>query len=280
MKRMLVVFPHPDDESFATGGTIAKYAKNGWMIHLLCITRGQKGSSEQYPSGEKLGMIRSQELENAASILGISHVQMYDFIDGKLKTIARGELEDRIFKDMTRIVPDIVITYEPGGISNHPDHIRLTNAVTYAFQKYAKSLVDLSRFEELKGIIIRDLNRLYRKSFDEVGASGGDPRLYYACMPKSVGEYVVKQKRFPALSFDKPWSMIPDDKITTVIDIKKFTSKKIQALGAHQTQYEDVSRFLADIPHNPLLSQEYYILRMVGLTEVFMGKNDRVSNKL
>lgn len=279
MKRMLVIFPHPDDESFATGGTIAKYAKNGWMIHLLCITRGQKGSSEQFPPGEKLGLIRSQELENAASILGIFQVQMYDFIDGKLKIVARGELEDKIFKDMARIVPDIVITYEPGGISNHPDHIRLTNAVTYAFQKYAKSLNDLSRFAELKGIIIRDLNRLYRKSFDEVGELSGDPRLYYACMPESVGGYLIKQKRFPALSFDKPWSVIPDDKVTTVVDIKSYTSKKIMALKAHVTQQEDVDRFLADPTHNPLLTHEYFILRMVGLTEVFMGKNDKVSNK-
>lgn len=280
MKRILVIFPHPDDESFATGGTIAKYAKNGWMIHLLCITRGQKGSSEQFPPGEKLGLIRSQELENAASILGISQVQMYDFIDGKLKIVARGELEDKIFKDMALIVPDIVITYEPGGISNHPDHIRLTNAVTYAFQKYAKSLNDLSRFAELKGIIIRDLNRLYRKSFDEVGELSGDPRLYYACMPESVGGYLIKQKRFPALSFDKPWSVIPDDKVTTVVDIKSYTSKKIMALEAHATQKEDVGRFLADSTHNPLLTHEYFILRMVGLTEVYMGKNDKVSNKL
>ncbi len=280
MKRMFVVFSHPDDESFATGGTIAKYADNGWKIHLLCVTRGQKGSSEQYPPGEKLGMIRSQELENAASILGISHVQMYDFMDGSLKALVRGELEDKIFKDMARIVPDVVLTCEPGGISNHPDHIRLTNAVTYAFQKYAKSLVDLSRFEELKGIIIRDLNRLYRKSFEEVGELGGDPRLYFACMPRSVGAYLVKQKRFPALSFDKPWSVIPDDKVTTVIDIKRYTSKKIKALHAHVTQGDDVELFLAESFHNPLLFQEYFILRMTGLTEVFMGKNDKVSNKL
>lgn len=277
---MLLTFAHPDDESFAAGGTIAKYSKSGWTIYLLCVTRGQKGSSELFPPGENLGILRTKELEEACNILGIEKLVLLDYKDGTLSALQYGELEDKLFRHYAELVPDVVVTFEPGGISNHPDHIRVSNAATYAFQKYVKSLADLAQFEKLKGRRIRDLNRLYRKSFDEVGALSTDPRLYYACVPKSVGEYLVKQKRFPAMSFDKPWSLIPDDKVTTVIDIKNFTVRKIDALRKHETQTKDIDRFLADHTRNLLLVQEYFILRMVGLTEVFMGKNDRVSNKI
>ncbi|MEK7119429.1 MAG: PIG-L family deacetylase, partial [Patescibacteria group bacterium] len=30
MKKLLLVFAHPDDESFSCGGTVAKYVKAGW----------------------------------------------------------------------------------------------------------------------------------------------------------------------------------------------------------------------------------------------------------
>ena len=43
-KRVLLVLPHPDDESFGTGGTIAKYAREGVAVHYDCATRGEVGS--------------------------------------------------------------------------------------------------------------------------------------------------------------------------------------------------------------------------------------------
>ena len=43
MKKLLAVFAHPDDEAFGPGGTLAKYAKEGVEIHLLCATRGERG---------------------------------------------------------------------------------------------------------------------------------------------------------------------------------------------------------------------------------------------
>ena len=42
-KRMLVILAHPDDESFATGGTLAKYALQDVQVILLCATRGEAG---------------------------------------------------------------------------------------------------------------------------------------------------------------------------------------------------------------------------------------------
>ena len=41
--RMLVILAHPDDESFAVGGTLARYAHEGIQVVLLTATRGEIG---------------------------------------------------------------------------------------------------------------------------------------------------------------------------------------------------------------------------------------------
>ena len=100
MKKILSVVAHTIDESFAVGGTVAKYVKAGWQTEVLCAT--------------SLG---------------------YD--PGKLSMLTPGTLEDSIYRAMESGIPDVVITFDPTGISNHPDHSKVSFAATYAFQKYA-----------------------------------------------------------------------------------------------------------------------------------------------
>ena len=276
MKKLLVVAAHPDDESFPTGGTIAKYAQAGWMVDLVTATCGEAGSTGPYGTlaPEKLGKVRQRELEDAAKILGISSVTFLDYIDGTLKSLPAGDPEDKIFRELVRRIPNVVITYEPGGISNHPDHIRLTNATTFSFQKYASLIDDLysDTLTKSKTVFPELLARV------EVG-DRLEPKLYFVCIPESIGAHLQSIKAFPPISFGKPWSTIPDKKITTVVEVTKFAAKKRRALLAHETQKSDVERFLR-IPNNPFLSQEHYVLRMQGTHEVFMGKTDAVSNRL
>lgn len=46
--RILAIFAHPDDETFLAGGTLAKYAANGWGVSVLCATRGEAGRRGEY----------------------------------------------------------------------------------------------------------------------------------------------------------------------------------------------------------------------------------------
>ena len=81
---MLFVHAHPDDETTATGATMAYYAKKGAKVHLLTLTRGEMG--EVIPpklqhlevgkpgnsdNGEALGEYRTVELNNATAKLGV-----------------------------------------------------------------------------------------------------------------------------------------------------------------------------------------------------------------
>ena len=44
MRRLLAIFAHPDDESLACGGTLARCADAGVEVTLVCATRGEAGS--------------------------------------------------------------------------------------------------------------------------------------------------------------------------------------------------------------------------------------------
>lgn len=262
MKKLLLVFAHPDDESFSCAGTVAKYVKAGWEVHLLCATRGEQGETGPYGKldPKALGEIRQKEVQYAAMLLGIHTVSFLDYIDGTLASKTPGDIEDFVYRKMMEIIPDCVITFDTTGVSNHPDHIKLCYATTYAFQKYAAWVAD--QLEDQAAI-------------DE----NIEPKLYYVCMPESIATYLKKQKNIPQELFHKPWMGTPDERITTVIDTKKCMGVKKKALEAHISQQADVRRFLS-LSRHPLLSHEHFILRFHGTKEVFMGKNDRVSNKL
>ena len=261
MKRLLLVFAHPDDESFSCGGTVAKYVKAGWHVDLITATRGEAGNVGPYTniSRDQLADIRQKELQKAATLLGINSITLLGYRDGTLSEQTPGELEDKVHKKMEELVPDAVITADTTGISNHPDHIKMSYVTTYAFQKYAAWIETMLKDQEKAAQIF--------------------PKLYYACMPESVLNYLKKKKILSAESFGRPRRGTPDKNITTVINIMKFASTKKKALLSHVSQQKDIDRFLS-LPSQPMLKHEYYILRMQGTTEVFMGKHDHVANTL
>src|SRR5207249_11046652 len=85
-RTILAVFAHPDDESLACGGTLARAADAGAKIVLLCATRGERGSISDLtlvPDGD-LGRVRTGELREAAGVLGIADVVICDYPDGDL----------------------------------------------------------------------------------------------------------------------------------------------------------------------------------------------------
>lgn len=264
IKRIAVVVAHPEDVAWAMGGTLAKYAKAGAHIDILCAVQGGRGQ---------------KELEAAGTILGCSSLTFFEYKEGALPAVNPGELEDIIFRKLVELTPNCIITFETAGINNDPDHMKVTVATTVAFQKYAAS----AKLVLQKGIgplnPPRHARDVWQISFAQTIANEDDTKLYYACLPESVVEYLKKQKILADESFDKPMRGVADKKVTTVIDIKTFRSPKMRAMQAHVSQKEEVETLLS-LPNSPLLAQEFFYLRMQGTTEVFMGKEDRVSNRL
>lgn len=133
-KRILAILAHPDDESFAIGGTLAKYARLGVQVFLLCATRGEAGISGVH--SEEAGAIRERELRIAAQHLGID-VIFLDYHDGELASAPRAILVETISGWIQRIQPQVIITFGPDGISGHPDHVTISHAVAAAYDQLA-----------------------------------------------------------------------------------------------------------------------------------------------
>jgi LmbE family N-acetylglucosaminyl deacetylase len=291
MKQMLCVFAHPDDESFSCGLTIPKYVSDGWTVTLIVATPGQKGSVG--PLGDMawddLALVRIDEVKEAAKILGIKEVIVLPYSDGALKELPSGEFEDVLYKKMVELSPDIVITHDTTGISNHPDHIRVCFSTTYAFQKYAKEIMETRQFIadvenrepdiKKRHFVSRHNFALRQERFAEIVETDMTPKLYYTCIPRSAVHYMQEKEIFPMESFGKPMMGTPDKFVTTVIEGKEEKLTKLKALAKHKSQSEDVDRFYED-ESNPTIIREFFILRMHGINEVFMGKNDTMSDHL
>ena len=71
-KSILLVFAHPDDESFGVAGTVAKYTHRGVVVDVICATRGEKGTRLDVPDSTSTGATRETELRVAAAIIGTS----------------------------------------------------------------------------------------------------------------------------------------------------------------------------------------------------------------
>src|SRR5258708_2857639 len=140
--KILLVFAHPDDETFAMGGTIALLAKADNSITLICATRGEEGKMGEPAlcSKEDLGVVREQELRNAAAILGISKIHFLNYRDATLSKIQNSELEKTLLPLFTKEKPDIVVTFDKNGGSLHPDHIKISKVTTKVFTKYLQKI--------------------------------------------------------------------------------------------------------------------------------------------
>lgn len=138
-KRMLAILAHPDDESFAVGGTLAKYAHQEVQVVLLCATRGQAGIAGVKP--EEAGDIRERELRQAAGHLGIE-VYFLGYPDGELAQTKPEELLENLACWIDLVQPQVILTFGPDGVSGHPDHITISNAVTQAYDlSYKKGML-------------------------------------------------------------------------------------------------------------------------------------------
>ncbi|MFZ2025287.1 MAG: PIG-L family deacetylase [Microgenomates group bacterium] len=282
MKTMLIVFAHPSDESFLTGGTIAKYTALGWKVQLIIATNGEKGDSGTFTwaKDQALADLRKKESDAAARLLGIQEVFYLSQPDGALSTLSPGTLEDPITKKMEELKPDVVITYDTTGFDNDPDRIKTCFATTFAFQKYTEHIEELKQpetFRPGRGRVWKEAAR--EQMFGSRDPESKEPKLYYVCMPEHVTAYLQKVGVIPEESFDRPLYGLKDKFVTTSIDIDETKLIKGKALLCHETQKEKVDQFI-DFDNHPLHKQEHFLLRMQGIHEVFMGKSDRVAEEL
>jgi len=125
---ILVVFPHPDDETVTCGGVIRHFADAGATVTLLLLTGGERGT----PTGAQdngLRTTRPGEADRAAHILGITRVIHEHFGDGQLRE-QREQVMRVLARTIAQIRPDLILTYDLAGLDGHPDHVACSAMLT------------------------------------------------------------------------------------------------------------------------------------------------------
>jgi len=200
-KIVLVVGAHPDDNDFGAGATVAKAARQEAKVIYLIATTGQRGSSDQAMTPERLSGIRKKEQEEAAKFLGVREVHFLDYVDGELIPDIR--LKEQVVIYIRRYTPDIVFTMDPSffyfkdfGFVNHSDHRAIGEATLDACYPLARDLL----------------------SFPEHVKTG--------LQPHKVKELLLH-------------SFVPEN-ANFYMDVTDTFDTKIKALSLHQSQVPDI----------------------------------------
>ena len=135
--RILCVFAHPDDEAFGPSAALAKEARRGARIFGLFFTHGQQGQPvpELTVTPEELGRLREQDLREVCNAIGFAEIQILDYMDGTLDRVPQSELETHVAAAIRAHRPQVVVTFGPGGITRHPDHVAVSRATAAVFHQ-------------------------------------------------------------------------------------------------------------------------------------------------
>lgn len=130
-RNALCIQPHPDDNEFGMGGTIAKLAAAGCRISYLTVTDGDLGTTDASLSPEALARTRRRELEESGRLLGAEDFLSLDYSDGTLFDIPALSREIAEIYRQGRydfvFCPDPWLNYEA-----HNDHIVVGRAASSA----------------------------------------------------------------------------------------------------------------------------------------------------
>lgn len=223
-RRLMAMLAHPDDESLGVGGTLARYASDGTDVFLVTATRGDRGrfrghgrGDPQHPGPAALADIREAELRAAAAVLGVREVSVLDYGDQQLDRADVPEIVARLAREVTRVRPDVVITFGPDGAYGHPDHVAISQFATAAIVAAAAGVC---------------------------GGNGASCRhtvskLYYLAWPQSTWRAYEAAITSLSSTVDgverhaTPW---PDWAITTHIDTGDLWPTVWQAVSCHESQ--------------------------------------------
>ncbi|WP_291349225.1 bacillithiol biosynthesis deacetylase BshB2 [Desulfosporosinus sp.] len=136
-QHVLVIFPHPDDETFGCGGTIAQFTQTGVPVTYVCATLGQMGRNMGKPffaTRESLPNIREAELEEACQALGIQRLIKLGLRDKTIEFEDPELLTARIEQILREVRPSLVLTHYPG-YAVHPDHNALGEVTIRAISR-------------------------------------------------------------------------------------------------------------------------------------------------
>src|SRR6201991_314879 len=98
----LVLVPHPDDPEYGVAAAVAKWTTAGKTVRYELACRGEVGIEGMPP--EEAGPLREDEQRRPATIVGVDHVDFWDFPDNNIRNTP--ELRAKICATILKLAPD------------------------------------------------------------------------------------------------------------------------------------------------------------------------------
>ena len=264
-RRLLLVHAHPDDESIATGATMAKYAAEGAAVTLVTCTLGELGEiippDLAHLAADRdggLGQYRIGELAAACAALGVTDHRFLggagrwqdSGMMGEPSNQAAGcfwqadvdEAAAALLEVIRDVRPQVMVSYDANGFYGHPDHIQAHRVAMRAFGKAGGLVRKMYANTVPKSVLVGMVERM----------RGSDPEEHPA-----GGTGFTQVQSADELPFG-----VPDEVVTTEVDAAAYLDAKLNAMRAHATQISVDSPFYA-LSNNlgvRAFGVEYYIL--------------------
>ncbi|WP_105993405.1 bacillithiol biosynthesis deacetylase BshB2 [Staphylococcus simulans] len=140
-QQVLVIFPHPDDETFSSAGTLARYIDNGVPVTYACLTLGQMArnlGNPPFATRESLPDVRERELEEAARVIGIKDLRKMGYRDKTVEFEPYDKIDGMVESLIDELHPSVIISFYPG-YAVHPDHEATAEAVVRTVRRMPKA---------------------------------------------------------------------------------------------------------------------------------------------
>jgi len=229
---LMAVHAHPDDESSSTGGVLATYSDEGIRTVVVTCTNGEFGDA---PGGVKPGedghdeqavaQLRLSELRQACKILGVTDLETLGYHDSGMPdwdykdrpeafcNVPLAQVTERVGGLIERYRPQVVVSYDPEGPYQHPDHVHAARAAAAAVAATgipAKFYLTAMRPSS------------WRKIWDALREMGED-----VPGPRDITDEMRAQMEEA------------ERRITTTVDIRPVLTRKREALFAHSSQIQE-----------------------------------------
>jgi LmbE family N-acetylglucosaminyl deacetylase len=229
---LMAVHAHPDDEASSTGGVLARYSAEGVRTVLVTCTNGEFGDApggikpgEEGHDEQEVAEIRLGELRESAKILGVTDLELLGYHDSGMVeweyksrpdafcNVPLADVAARIGALIERYRPQVVVTYDPEGGYEHPDHVHASLG--------AAEVVRLTGIPAKLYLTAMPVSK-WRELWTALREAGADVPGRDEISPETQAQMEASEQR-----------------ITTTIDIRPVLARKQAALMAHASQISE-----------------------------------------
>jgi N-acetyl-1-D-myo-inositol-2-amino-2-deoxy-alpha-D-glucopyranoside deacetylase len=249
---VLLVNPHPDDESLGAGGLLAAVHQAGGTAVVVTCTNGEHGFHDHstIDDPDELVNVRIQEQTAAAEVLGFESVWLGYRDSGMADAESNNhpesfhsadldEATERLMAFIEQYEPQVIVTQAANGMYGHPDHIKAHHVGVNAFRV-------AERME-------RPPQKLYfvTTAHSKIRAIG---RLMRQAGMESPFNDMAEADEIPV--------GMPDSEVTLRLEVGPWGNLKSDAIRKHHSQlgHREMWQDAPEELYTTFMSQEHYIL--------------------